>query len=500
MCPWPITSSVWFLPWTVALAQTNVPTQTIRAELSLRTGGAIDGAVLDHNHHGLVIVRDEKPYVFAWTELDGGNACLTRRQLLVLERGGEGRFTAGDFYLLGRFALTMNRDDLALRDLRRAQSLDPALQPEIAKAFRAFRERRDHKTATQRGTLEEPLAENHRPKTATSPGESDENLPGDSGKRDSGHAENKLDSGLETPGQPSDQTAISIGPLTGRTDEVLAVYERFGEKVREVLGDSVVKIESPHFLIYTDFETRFRPELANSCETMYAALCRRFGLAVEEPVFPAKCPVFAFQSKRRFEKFARYFDGYDGVSAIGYTRSIEANGHVHLVLHRQGRTDFDRDRFDCTLAHEGTHAFLHRLYTSRLIPHWINEGLADLTAAQVLGDRCPAAGNAALLARQFVRYDWPIMPLLESTAPIEVHQYPLAHSVIAYLESRGAEHLAAFIKNIKNGATVEKSLANQFDGLSLTQLDLDWRKWVRDTDADSTTHDESSPLPWKTDR
>ena len=46
------------------------PTETIRVELKLQTGGAIAGAVVDHTDHGLVVVNKSTPYVFAWSELE----------------------------------------------------------------------------------------------------------------------------------------------------------------------------------------------------------------------------------------------------------------------------------------------------------------------------------------------------------------------------------------------------------------------------------------------
>ncbi|UCC32233.1 MAG: hypothetical protein JSU86_08105, partial [Phycisphaerales bacterium] len=195
------------------------------------------------------------------------------------------------------------------------------------------------------------------------------------------------------------------------------------------------------------------------------------------------------------------FDGYGGKDAVGYTRSIERNGHVHVVLLRRGRSQADFDRFACTLVHEGTHAFIHRLYTSRLIPHWVSEGYADLAAERVLKDRCPAGENAELLARQFVRYDWPITELLGSAGPIPVHQYPLAHSVVAYLEGSGHERFAGFIKDLKTGESVPAALAANYDGLTLDQLEADWRSAVRD--ADPTTDPPSNGsklLPGSTGR
>lgn len=458
------------------------PTETIRVEVSLRSGGGLAGAVVDHSDHGLVMVRENTPYVFAWTELEGGNAYAVRRQLVTFQRRGEEHLTADDYVVLGSFALRMGRAAQASHDFRRATLMDSSKSAAVNAVIRAHRisqEKRNGPDSLPQASPEDELPDSIQP------------------------AESMDDHGsLSVDAQSLDDITLALGPLTGREEEVLAVYERFGEKVREVLGDSVVRLQSDHFLIFTDFAERDRPELIDWCEQMYAALARQFRLKPDEPVFLAKCPIFAFRSKQRFRRFAKHFDGYDSVDALGYTRSIQANGHVHVVLLRQGSSREDFAPFACTLVHEGTHAFVHRLFTSRLIPHWVNEGLAELTAERVLGDRCPAKENAALLAKQFATYGWPIHDFLARSGPLEVHEYPLAHSVIAYLESQGASCLTAFVRALKQGDSIEAALAGAFDELAPARLETDWREWARKTAPPSAMDvaEESARLPWSSDR
>lgn len=432
---------------------TLAQTETISVDLRLRTGGALSGPVVDYNDDGLVIVHEKTPYVFAWRELVSGNAIVAHRALYVLSRGGENRLTAADRFALGEFALDQGRNDLAVREFLQARRLDATFAPRIAEAFGAFRRRRE----SRRSDLGlQSVAQG--------------------GVDDS--AESRDPNRAEPPSRPIGDSPIAGGLLSDRRDEVLEVYRRFGEKVREVLGKSVQLVESEHFLVWTDWERMHHDRLTAWCEAMYDALVEQFGLDLDEPVFPAKCPVFAFQSKRHFQRFAQEFDGYAGVDALGYTRSIQASGHVHVALLRQGRSPEDFDRFSCTLVHEGTHAFLHRLYASRLIPHWVNEGLAEMVAEGVLGDRCPAGENAALLARQFVRYDWPLGDWLRSAGPIEVHQYPLAHSVVLFLHRRGRDRFNGFVQALKQGETLSVALAKTYDGLTLDTLEQRWRVWI----------------------
>jgi len=441
-------------------------TETIRVDLKLRTGGALSGLVVDHTDHGLVIAAETTPYVFAWDEIEAGSAYVARRNLLVHDRGGRQNLTAGDHFQLGLFTLKSDRNDLAAREFRKAEELDSTYKQRVREAFNHYREAK----------RESDLGVDPAEEAIGSP-----------------PAANAAEKGLVEEIDAQLFEGISAGEPVGTNPEIrrraLEVYKTFGTRVREEIAKDLTLIETDHFLIWTDWKGHDKQRLVDWCESMYSALCEQYGFDPSGSVFLAKCPVFCWQSKARFLRFAQRFDGHDGKNAIGYTRSIEKNGHVHMVLLRNGRSQADFDRFASTLVHEGTHAFLHRLYTTRLIPHWVNEGLADLVAERVLGDRCPNAENAGLLATQYVRYDWPIGDLLYNTGPIGVHQYPLAHSIVAYLESLGTERFAIFVKSLKNGESVSRALAVAFDGLTPGELEAHWRAAVRDQAARAGAED-----------
>jgi hypothetical protein len=464
-------------------------TETIRVSLKLRTGGSLAGLVVDHNEHGLVVVHEDTPYVFAWEEVEPGSAYGTRRALLVFRRSGEDRLSGEDHFQLGLFALRHGRKDLAGREFGRAIRQDPDFRPLVEGVVNEHRQR-----ATVNGGLNGALSEE---------GSAEDTEPDRSLETVAEGAKDAEESPPRGEGAAAGRTDDPLAPglSAASREQVLDAYMTFGAKVQELIGKEVVLVESEHFLIWTDWERRHRDQLASWCESMYAALCEQFDLDLSDNVFLAKCPVFCWRSKARFMKFARLFDGYSGTNAVGYTRSIEANGHVHVVLLRQGRFEADFNRFACTLVHEGTHAFVHRLHSPRLIPHWVNEGYADLMAERVLGDRCPNGENARLLARQFVRFGWPMGSLLYGVGPIEVHQYPLAHSVVAYLEGLGRDRFAGFIEDLKSGRSVAEALATRYEGLTLEQLEDRWRSSTQSADpAGSPTVDRPVSLPWSTDR
>lgn len=429
--------------------------QTIEVNLHLRSGGVITGLVVDFSDHGLVIARDKIPYVFAWKELKSTSAHQTRKKLLIHENGTNTKLSASNHFDLGLFSLGIDRFDLADREFQQAGKMDRKYQVQSQQILQEYHN--------------QPQLENH----AEDPFDQ---------KKLIESSEVEVPRTLGHPATPdADISAFMVANLPKQEirDRVLETYYTFGEKVREVIGKDIVLIETDHFLIWTDWENRHRAKLSRWCEAMYESLTDQFQLDPGKDIFLAKCPIYCWRTKARFTKFARYFDGYDGINALGYTRSIEKNGHVHVALVRTGKTTYDFDRFASTLVHEGTHAFIHRLYTNRLIPHWINEGFADLMAERVLGDRSYNGENAALLAKPYIRYDWPISEMLHSTDPIGVEQYPLAHSVVAYLLRRGRNAFTRMIADLKQGNSLLVALSRNYDGLTIEQLDMQWRNSLR---------------------
>lgn len=436
--------------------------RTVSVRVSLRTGGALEGAVVEHTDHGLVIWRESVPYAIAWSDVEPASALTARRDVLALARGGLDRLTGQDCFDLGAFCLKLGRNDLAAREFAEARRLDPKLDGAIKAAYAAFRKEREAEKKKRgappfRGGREpEPFEPAPRAAASTVPVD----LVG-------------LDVHASS---PADEKA-----LRGR---VLAVYHTFGAKVRDELGADIESVETEHFLIWTDWERVFRAELAESLENMFDSLRRRFSMDESQPVFLAKCPVFVFRSKKRFIEFARRFDGYDATGSLGYTRSIESNGHAHMALLRSGHAPDDFDRFYCTLVHEGTHAFLHRAFSTRLIPHWVNEGLADLSADHVLGDVCHRRADANLLARAYVRNDWPIETFLSFAGPIGVEHYPLACGVMDMLEQRNRDGLVDMVRRLKAGESIEASLAGAFGGATPQTVESEWRQRVRQMNPD----------------
>lgn len=425
-----------FTAWIFAAAISTIvaadpPTVTVK----LRTGGSVTGPIVDSDEHALLLLRGTTPFVFSWREMELPSAVAARSAIIDARNAGR-TWSADDHFSQGLFALRFDRNDLASESFQKAQRLDRRFEPRIRQAWEDFRKRRE-----SQGT--DPL-------------------------------ELSDDSPLDPPTSPPGDPSLDLPPAETR-DQLDAVYRTFGAKVQELMGRDIALVESDHFLIWTDWEVKQRPRLSTWAEAMYDALRKRFDLSSADEVFPAKCPMFCFRSQARFRQFAKSFDGYDAADAVGYTRGLERHGHVHVVLVRPGTSPADLDRFACTLVHEGTHAFLHRLYSHQLLPPWINEGLAELTTESVLPDRCDTGETAALIGRGFAKHGWDLGDFFTSTAAIEVQQYPLAHSLVGYLESRSEKKLTSLIRLLKQGRSFAEALAESYEGMTPAELDRAWR-------------------------
>ncbi len=436
-------------------AAAAAPTTTISVELELRSGGRLTGGVVAHDEEAIVIVAERRPFAFAWSEIRPQSAFLARRALLTHVRGSLDAVTAEDRFSLGVFALENNLGPAARLEFAAAERLNPGIAERVRSAYAAQRMRAEQEKLLCGGL-------------------SDSRPVSDDDSVAAANSELPLDTLVDRDVGESDPIATS--PEVRR--QVREIYDRFGATVIEQMGAGTTLHETEHFLIFGDLPGPMRQRVAEQAESMYRALQREFAFEPDHEVFLAKCPLFCWRSRARFQRFARTFDGQDGRNSAGYTRSIERNGHVHIVVYLGGYSEADFDAFVATLVHEGTHAFVHRLHSSRLIPHWVNEGLAEWTAEQVLGQRCPAREKADLLAAQYVRYDWPIGHFLADVGPIEVHDYPLAMSVVSHLIELDRSKWRRFMMLLKEGRTLREALGAAYDGMDLAALEDSWRAAV----------------------
>lgn len=445
-----------------------------RIEVRLLTGGTVKGLLMDSDEGAVVVFSRETPFVIAYSEMDSGSAYRVKKQLLSGDAGLREPLTAAQHMELGRYVLNRGNLPLAIQEFNLAKSLNPSLASCVQALLDA---QRDALKKAQPAS-----AEDDDPGSTTPPQAM--------GERPAPPApsEAPLVPFISIPG------AEALRDLTpGQRLRICDTYRSYyAPKWEALFGDLPIIAESSHFLLFTDLDPIRQGRLLEAAEDMFDTLAQLFGFTADQQVFLGRCPVFALRSKARFLRFARAFDQYGDFSALGYTRSIEEKGYVHISLYAPGTSEVDFDQMVQTLVHEGTHAFLHRVPPYGLIPHWVNEGLAEWVCEKVLGDRSPAGEKAELLAGLYVRKDWPITNLLTGRGPIEVQQYALSHSVVGFLLARSRDVFADFLRQLKTGVATEEALKGSY-GSTLKDLEREWREAVRS--AEAAEHPGNAPPP-----
>lgn len=409
--------------------------------LTMMTGAEITGRLVTFTDELVVLEVDGFPCAIGFDQVVPDSAYQTIFRLRARQRGGSDRLTAADHYAIGLFALRRDRYALAKHRFIDARRLDPSYRSRGDAALQAHRRSR---RAAAAGLVQKV----------------DDDDPGTSA------------------GSPTSGLAFTVpdaAPVDGESnrEEIIAGYKAVGEQIRQRIGKDLVLLETPRFLIWTDWAAAEHDALRTWCEEMYEVVSRQLGMPPQVNVFAGKCPVFCMRSKKRFRKIARLLDNYDGTNALGYTSS-NSNGHTHVVVCRQGGSPVGRDAFAATLVHEATHAFLHRYRSGRRLPAWLNEGLANYVAEAVLGDRCSNAETAAAAARAVIVGNYPLDPIFSEKGPLAARYYPVAHSVVSFLIKLDPAAFTRLIDGIKQGTPTEKALEQCYN-LNLKTLETEWR-------------------------
>lgn len=131
-----------------------------------------------------------------------------------------------------------------------------------------------------------------------------------------------------------------------------------------------------------------------------------------------------------------------------------------------------------TLAHELTHLYFNSFFkgSSAAVPLWLNEGLAEMTAAEAVdpgrpGWRGPAPKSAP-----------PLAGLLKLKAIPEGGAddfYLRAHSLVRFLK-KGSSPLKfeKFCRELRDGETADRAFLSVYGFSTPEQLDKAWREWA----------------------
>jgi len=249
------------------------------------------------------------------------------------------------------------------------------------------------------------------------------------------------------------------------------------ETINAKLGTSLIMIETPHFLIFSDADKPTTRNFIQWCEPLYAALSSQFGVGPKDRAWDGKCILLLFKRNEDFAAYARDFDEYSTpencggyFSSEGYLPTGPRLTHIVIPIDKTGSPLRQQEVF----VHEGTHAFFHAYCGDIDLPYWLDEGLAEYMTA---------LNNPAMRGKK----RWPAVNVARSGrsvkhviggqagAKLVYEDYAVAYTLVDCLISADRVRFRKFVDLLKEKKSQEEAL-NAAYGFGTEELEKRWRQ------------------------
>jgi hypothetical protein len=231
------------------------------------------------------------------------------------------------------------------------------------------------------------------------------------------------------------------------------------------------EVETDHFLVFTDWPESSYAFIKENVEAANTCVSKQFNIPPTENVFVGKLGVFMFENHADFMKFGETYDHLPAVNAIAgyFTSGPHTMPHMAMSKPDFGKGHEKEIEWAYVLTHEFMHAFVSRYRSSRHIPTWLNEGLAEVVASgQFPRD---VRRQAAAVAKANLQ----LAPLFNDHAgPQPGAIYPVMRTLTEVLIQKDRKKFLAMFDEIKAGATGATALQDNFN-MTFDQLETQWR-------------------------
>jgi hypothetical protein len=136
------------------------------------------------------------------------------------------------------------------------------------------------------------------------------------------------------------------------------------------------------------------------------------------------------------------------------------DGMVHIAFYRQPQ----ELEFAHVLVHESVHGFVHRYRSPARVPSWVNEGLAEWIATQLLLDKRPNRPKEVRYLAQQLLIQYQGLGAFFDAPHIEAWHYPVSEMMTTMLVERGKGGYVKFVNAIKDGEPWEDALKSKLKG------------------------------------
>ncbi|MCE5266840.1 MAG: hypothetical protein LLG00_03025 [Planctomycetaceae bacterium] len=217
--------------------------------------------------------------------------------------------------------------------------------------------------------------------------------------------------------------------------------------------------ETQYFLFFSDLAPQPASLYTACLDEMHSQLCKAFAIKDRDRVWlGGKMPVIAFSQGQQFAAFEQQFFKAD-IDA-GRTQGLShqgSNGEVIVSCHAGNNPYY----FASVLVHETTHGFIHRYKSSQLVPNWLNEGIAEWVAMNVVAKDQGVkrkVRDAMLRLRQTPSLGGDFF----TTEHLVANQYGIATAMVEYLLRANPKGFRAMIESIKLGEDWQTALNQSY--------------------------------------
>lgn len=265
-----------------------------------------------------------------------------------------------------------------------------------------------------------------------------------------------------------------------QADAAIAAAKKRGAEVETAMDVKFGTIETPHFLIFTDWNKLEYDFLKTNVEAAYEAVSRQFEIPVKENVFIGKLPIYMFAKHEVFKKFAKSLDSFDASDGVAGYYQGNSLGFGHMAMWKpdiaaaNGNVRAAERQWAYVLTHEFTHAFVARYRTNAFIPRWLNEGVAEVVAYQ----KFPRSYIYPLV-RERAKQKGSIQDFFIDKGSLLAADYHVAQTVVETMIVGNPKTFLSYFNDIKDGMKPEDALRKNYK-TDLPGLEAAWRKYIKD--------------------
>lgn len=245
------------------------------------------------------------------------------------------------------------------------------------------------------------------------------------------------------------------GKLSNETIQAgVDTLHAFCKRVQREMEMDLRVYESNRFMVLTDVDEKRVQSLLPKLNKAYQSLSELLGEDPRGNLFFGKCLIVLFDQRVDYIRFQKGLHDTDARGTSGLCHGF-GDGHVHIGAVAFGK----QQQMNHLVVHELVHAYLHRYRSPVPLDDWINEGLAEHIAHQVVP---PAKQNVYLQARLLLEGKKGLGEGFYDANGLEAWQYDVARAMTGYLFEKGKHAYPLFINAIKDGTATADALKDVY--------------------------------------